>query len=114
MKNFELTTNGHLKVNFIKEGDKNIVKATDNGRLCCEIYVTKELGNYIYKKLRKAICIDEVVMDEVFLLVCKYQDDFGCYSDTHKDCYGVRPHITQEEWDAMVKDTKEKVRKGAA
>lgn len=80
----------------------------------CEMIVDRNFGNHVYKMLKASKEIEENLMDQVFLLHCIYCNEFDYYSDIYKDLYNVRPHITQAQWDLMVKHLQEEVTTGAA
>lgn len=103
-----------------KNSDRAIMELYENNRFTYGFHVSltapyfpvfKAFGNKVYKDCknnpRLLECFSVLTLD--YSVLC---EDYDGYSDSYKDEYCVRPHLTETEWKALVKDTKKKYNVG--
>lgn len=94
--------------NFYKEGNNNLIDFFDNknNSLGTMFNVSRDWGNWWYMNLQGQE--GKTAFDYMWLDLYAYYEDFDCYSDMHKVFYGVRPHLTPNQWKATVQRAKER------
>lgn len=103
-----------------KSADTAIMELYENNRFIHGFHVPltapyfsvfKAFGNKVYKDCKSnpglLACFSVLTLD--YSVLC---EDYDSYSDSYKDEYCVRPHLTEKEWQALVKDTKKKYNVG--
>lgn len=85
--------------------NKNRIVAYEGSKSAaiCEVSVPKMVGNYYYQMMSNNPSAMRNLLDQLYLDVCAFYDDYDGYSDTYKDINGIRPHYTQDQWDACVR-----------
>lgn len=83
--------------------DKNRILVDKDNRPCMTMKVPNAFGNYYYRLLKECTSGWSTILDDCYLDMCAFYDDYDSYSDTYKDIHGVRPHYTEEQWDARVR-----------
>lgn len=105
-KNYRLVCN--------KENGKAELSFYDNSGLVWSIHpsittdyypVFKAFGNKVYTDCKRNLTLLSGLSARIldYDILC---DCYDSYSDGHKEEYGVRPHLTNEQWRTLVKNTK--------
>lgn len=94
----------NVKPDMERNPYRNRISCYDKSRdfVTAQVDVPKNIGNYYYKLMKDMPDSMEYFMDQCYLDVCAYYNDFDAYSDTFKDINNVRPHYTKEQWDMLV------------
>ena len=105
--------NDGFDIYFIKNVNtgNNEVIINQNNRFYGSIKkgIGRNWGNYWYKKLKEkaqAGEYGEINVDLMFLDFYIYKNDFDCYSDFFKELYYCRPHQTEEQWEKLVQEAR--------
>lgn len=110
---------GNININFFKdESGKCHVEATENGNFVMSFANDdRDICNYLFicmKTIAKKRELTRDDMEDISLGISLYFGDFDGYSDGFKDVNNVRPHMSQEEFDALCVETRVKVQEALA
>lgn len=101
--------NGY-KFTFEKSGCINIIEMFENGNFIGSFRnEDNNICNYIYIRIREHNGCNDWFINGLQTMYCAYFNDYDSYSDTFKDCYCFRPRYSVDEWEAIVKKTREEV-----
>lgn len=110
---------GTVEVKFFRDKMNNCrVEATENGNFVMSfVNNDRDICNYLFIHLKTIAKERELTRDDLedlSLDISLYFGDFDGYSDGFKDANNVRPHMSQEEFDALCVETRVKVQEALA